>query len=597
MPLLATTAAGTLGRFCVERDEGDEDDRHLTPPRGASSERTPNPVCSPAASLAQLTRVCWLSGRGLAGFGRGRYQVETGARLTRGEGGHSVAFVMRGMLFTAAVGLVAVALAAPASANYHQVYNAIPPGLGVYPSSLAVDQRHADGPLYALDAPNHRVLEVTTLGNWVGSFGSAGYAACQLEQPWDIAIGPSSGNVYFSDSYNGRVVECTPTGGFVNQFETRVTPGDIAIIPASADGPWQLIVAAADYDNNVETIEANGHWIVWGQSGDGPGQFPWPPDSMTADPTNRVVYVSVDNDAYDNEKARIEKFTPEGTFVGEWSVTNAAGNATPAYELTVDPAGDVLAVVGNCIVKYGPGGRLLGRFACEGQNLGALATDRAGNLFVTDLDSVQAFQAVYPKTTITSGPTGGQHWSDPQPQFQFAASQSGATYRCHVDAEPGASCPTPFTSPHLGDGTHTISVRATDADGLTGPVTQSSFVIDTKPPDPRISGHTVTLTTGGVAKLKLTCPASEASGPCGGDLFLQNVDQSATNQGLEYLLGFATFSVPAGDTKAVPVQLIAQDRAIIAKLGSIHAQVTVDVHDDVGNRTNGIVQAFKLNAP
>jgi hypothetical protein len=137
-----------------------------------------------------------------------------------------------------------------------------------------------------------------------------------------------------------------------------------AIIPASADGPWQLVVAAGDYDNKVETIEADRHWIVWGQSGDGPGQFPWPPDSMTSDPTSRVVYVSVDNDAYDNEKARIEKFT----------------------------------------AKYGPGGRLLGRLACEGQNLGALATDRAGNLFVTDLDPVQAFQAVYPNTTITGGP-------------------------------------------------------------------------------------------------------------------------------------------------------------------------------------------------
>jgi hypothetical protein len=102
---------------------------------------------------------------------------------------------------------------------------------------------------------------------------------------------------------------------------------------------------------------------------------------------------------------------------------------------------------------------------------------------------------------------------------------------------------------------------------------------------------------GGVAKIRLTCPASEASGPCGGLLFLKNVDHHATNQGLEYLLGLATFSVPSGDTKAFKIRLIAHDRAIIAKLGSIHAEATINVHDAVGNRTNGIAQAFTLNAP
>lgn len=502
--------------------------------------------------------------------------------------------IRRVLVAVAAAGVAAV-VAAPARANYHQVGDVIPAALGIQPGALAADQRHDDGPLAVLDAASDRVLESTTLGNYVASFPTSGCSLRPGGNPFDIAIGPGSGNVFFSDSYYGHVFECTPTGAPVRQFMTHVTPGTIAIIPQSADGKWLLVVAASDYDSKIETIDASGNWHNWGQSGDGPGQFPQLPDDMTVDPSRRVVYVSVDNDAYDNEKARIERFTPSGTYLGEWSVTNAAGNGTPAFGLTVDPAGDVLAFVGRCIVKYTPDGRLLARFACDYPFGGVIAPDRLGDLFVTYQYGVHDYQAVYPHTTITSGPTGDQHWADPDPKFDFAASQSGATFKCRVDKDAWASCPMPFTSPHLTDGAHTISVQATDADGLTGPVTKTSFMIDTKPPHLRISTGTVTITAGGVANIRLTCPASEASGPCAGLLFLKNVDHRATHQGLEYLLGLATFTIPSGDTKAVKIQLIAHDQAIIAKLKSIHAQATVNVHDAVGNRTNGIAQAFTLN--
>jgi hypothetical protein len=121
-------------------------------------------------------------------------------------------------------------------------------------------------------------------------------------------------------------------------------------------------------------------------------------------------------------------------------------------------------------------------------------------------------------------------------------------------------------------------------------------VIDTTPPKLRISTATVTLTAGGVAKIRLTCPASEASGPCGGLLFLQNVDHRATKQGLEHLLGLSTFTVPSADTKTVRIKLIAHDRAIVAKLGPVHAQAVVNVEDAVGNRTNGIMRPVTVNA-
>jgi hypothetical protein len=87
-----------------------------------------------------------------------------------------------------------------------------------------------------------------------------------------------------------------------------------------------------------------------------------------------------------------------------------------------------------------------------------------------------------PDTTITSGP--GATTSDSTPTFTFTSSEAGSTFACRVDQGAYAACTSPWTTPVLADGAHSVAVRATDAAGNTDatPATQSFTVSTTTPP-------------------------------------------------------------------------------------------------------------------
>ncbi|MGH2965024.1 MAG: sulfatase-like hydrolase/transferase [Solirubrobacterales bacterium] len=72
-----------------------------------------------------------------------------------------------------------------------------------------------------------------------------------------------------------------------------------------------------------------------------------------------------------------------------------------------------------------------------------------------------------PNTTITGGPTGLT--SNPNPAFKFTSSKPGSSFACRVDSRPFATCNSPKTVSHLGDGPHTFYARATDGDGNVDP--------------------------------------------------------------------------------------------------------------------------------
>jgi hypothetical protein len=73
-----------------------------------------------------------------------------------------------------------------------------------------------------------------------------------------------------------------------------------------------------------------------------------------------------------------------------------------------------------------------------------------------------------PETTITSGPADGAEIVDVAPTFAFAASEDGA-FACAIDGAPAAPCTSPFTTPPLLAGQHTVRVTAIDAVGNADP--------------------------------------------------------------------------------------------------------------------------------
>ncbi len=92
-----------------------------------------------------------------------------------------------------------------------------------------------------------------------------------------------------------------------------------------------------------------------------------------------------------------------------------------------------------------------------------------------------------PVAAIVSGPSEGAAIDNPTPTFEFTSPEPGSTFECKLDLGSYSGCGPPLTTPHLADGTHTFSVRATDPAGNVGPEASRTFTVDTTPPTTTIS--------------------------------------------------------------------------------------------------------------
>jgi putative glycosyl hydrolase/Big-like domain-containing protein/hemolysin type calcium-binding protein len=88
--------------------------------------------------------------------------------------------------------------------------------------------------------------------------------------------------------------------------------------------------------------------------------------------------------------------------------------------------------------------------------------------------------------SITGGPDAGSATNDPTPSFSFSSLDSGASFRCRIDADPFAACTSPFTPSPLSDGDHTFTVEATDTTQNTA-VASRNFAVDTTAPTVTVS--------------------------------------------------------------------------------------------------------------
>jgi dipeptidyl aminopeptidase/acylaminoacyl peptidase len=124
-----------------------------------------------------------------------------------------------------------------------------------------------------------------------------------------------------------------------------------------------------------------------------------------------------------------------------------------------------------------------------------------------------------PLTTISSGPSGPV--SSDRPSFAFASSELGSTHQCRIDSGSFATCSSPYQTPSLADGEHTLTVRATDPAGNVDPNPPvRTFVVDTRAPE-----------------LALDCPES----------VLLNAHASATVVATDATSGMASIDDPSGE--------------------------------------------------
>lgn len=69
------------------------------------------------------------------------------------------------------------------------------------------------------------------------------------------------------------------------------------------------------------------------------------------------------------------------------------------------------------------------------------------------------------------------------PPFTFSSNEAGATFQCSLDGGPFTACASPF-DPGAGPGTHTLAVRAVDAEGQPDPNPQTVTFTVQAPPTP-----------------------------------------------------------------------------------------------------------------
>nr|MDP9491460.1 Ig-like domain-containing protein [Actinomycetota bacterium] len=81
-----------------------------------------------------------------------------------------------------------------------------------------------------------------------------------------------------------------------------------------------------------------------------------------------------------------------------------------------------------------------------------------------------------PDAAITQKPSDPSKESSPS--FSFTASETGSTFACKLDTGAFADCTSPTSYADLADGSHTFTVKATDAAGNTGLETTYSWTID-----------------------------------------------------------------------------------------------------------------------
>ena len=102
--------------------------------------------------------------------------------------------------------------------------------------------------------------------------------------------------------------------------------------------------------------------------------------------------------------------------------------------------------------------------------------------------------------TIGSAPPSRRR--TPARRFSFASNEPGSSFACSLDGGAFASCTSPASYTSLAVGSHTFSVRATDAAGNTGQAATHSWTIVAPLPDLLVGSfakNSITITNRGTA--------------------------------------------------------------------------------------------------
>lgn len=230
----------------------------------------------------------------------------------------------------------------------------------------------------------------------------------------------------------------------------------IGTTTTSAGGAWSLTLPALSYGNHVITAKATD---TYGNVGPLSASR-----TITFDNVPAVITVASPAD-----NAFLGTKTPTFTFS-----SNKAGSSTCQVDSGTQSACSSPWTV--------PGGAI----STEGAHSVTLRwTDIAGN--VTVLTRNFTVDTISPGVAIYSPNSDGAYVNSTRPVIGFTITDTNADgSECRVDGQPFASCVSPYTTPTLTDGSHTVQIKHTDK---AGNVTTSSrtVIVDSTLPTVTIS--------------------------------------------------------------------------------------------------------------
>jgi hypothetical protein len=323
-----------------------------------------------------------------------------------------------------------------------------------------------------------------------------------------IDSGPSglvtttSATFAFSSNETGSTFDCSLDGAALAACSSPL------LYTALAEGPHSFIVRATDAAGNLDPTPPTRSWSV---------------DSIA--PST----ILAPTPALTNRSTQTFSFSAD-----EPSVTFYCSLDGAAYAACSPP-------------QVSSGSKVYSALPDGSHTFTVRATDAAGNVEQAPPSVTWTIDTVAPDTTITSGPQGTS--PSTSATFTFVSSEANSTFGCTLDGSAYATCSSPQAYSGLLVGSHTFTVRATDAAGNVDATPDSRTwvvdvtVIDATPP-------TVTLTAptaGQLVRGSVTLSADATDNVAVDHVdFLVNGAVVGTDATAPYTTTWASSSVPDG---------------------------------------------------